>query len=372
MKTTTMKAVFGIASAALVVGCGASNVRDVHSPKQVLSTAEPRRTFESPKDQILLNNKIFLWSYGMSARDVSTALKMAQQIDKIDTDQYLVGREIQGAEQGLARIDGVRERITRLNQDRSRARILIRNATRERDNAKTELDKAQESGNAEAIREWEGKVQAGQRKLDEALELQTNAERELPVAEEELKDVTAKVDPEGKKAEELIALRGRSASIQEVGRLATADLTSVVELDEDGPTLIRFDTKEDGHLLVNISQWPVGNLKSQGISMPPRNFSTEDGTITNAKFEPVGGKIEFEVTVYENDLRTEVQAVYKFKLARTEYKKTDDPTDGRIFYQGDVWREFAKVGPLCSVEEDRKTACRRKGSAKLVSGNSRG
>jgi hypothetical protein len=372
---TTLNAVFGIASALLIAGCGASNVREVRAPKQKLTTKEPRRVFDgelAPRDQILLNNKIFLWPYGMSQQNVSTALQMAREIDGIDTEQFLVGRQIETVRQGMSQIDQIRQRITRLNQERAQARIRIRNSTRERDTAQAELTRAQQAGDPVAIRDWEGKLQAAQQKLAEATALQTNAERELPLAEEELRKVTASVDPQGKMGDELTALTGRAASIVEKGRVATAALTRVVELDEDGPTLVRFDLESDGGLDIRLQNWAPGNLVSRGIFMPKRNFSTDDGTITAAKYDPVGGRVEFEVTVYENELRTEIQAVYKFKLARTEYSKTDDPTDGRIFYQGDVWRESSKVGPLCSPEEERETRCRRKGSAKFVSGNSQG
>ncbi len=364
---TIFKTVFVFCSTAVVAGCGASGTRDVSSPSQRVAAPVALRLFESPGPQTLQNNKIFLWPVGVSAADTSLVLRMAQQIDSIDTQYYLADQELNRAkvDPRFQVVEQIRARHVRAWQERSRTAIPVNRAVRTRDSARNELQRARETGDEQEVARCERKLAEAQARLDQldmgphnrALQQEAQARAALDealVVHKEPLDAVTVAD-------------GRLKNLTAEGSRATTDLLRVVELDEDGPTSVNFDVRPDGSLYVYIANWAVGNFKSRNLSMPPRTFSTEDGSITNASYVALGGRIQFDVAVYNDDARTDLQARYNFKLARNEYAKTDDPADGRIFYVGEVWREYSKVGPLCSEQEAAKSNCRRIGSAKFVS-----
>mgnify|MGYP001614772104 FL=1 len=196
-------------------------------------------------------------------------------------------------------------------------------------------------------------------------------ERQIAEAQGQLEEARRRLDPEGDRTTELALIRKRFEMAERSGRRALDRLVSVVELDDEGPDTIIFGLHSDGSLKVSVLGWAPGSVRRyDNRNTSKRSFTTEDGLVTNTAFDSSNGRIEFDVPVYSNADRTELEATYHFKMFPTEYAKTDDPTDGRIFFSGDVWREAA-VGPLCSVVEFHDTGCRRKGIVKLVSRASR-
>jgi hypothetical protein len=288
--------------------------------------------------------RVFLWQYGVTPEQVATALRMGREIEQQDTDRFMAEYQEEVLSAELGELETLPRKIEQELQPA-------------RDQAQRQLEFWRRRNNPDRIAEFERKVET--------------LTREISETQERLEQARERLDPNGERTEELRLIRTRFKLAERAGRRALDRLVSVVEMDDEGPEAVLFGL-DQGELKVSILGWAPGSVRRlPGRSTFKRSFFTEDGTIRNARFDPSNGKIEFEVKVFANDLRTELEATYTFTLFPTDYAKTDDPTDGRVFFTGEVWREAAAVGPLCSSAEWKETRCRRKGVMKLTDSASR-
>jgi hypothetical protein len=289
----------------------------------------------------LVNNKFFLWREGMTPSDVTTALQISRKLDELDDEAFPLNRkqlqfeiEVDSLKKELKEIQ---TRIKGLNEDLKRAN----------------KEKADEEAKPEEER--------NQARLLELAQEISRIEAELPqkkAQEAEMKSAVKSTQRELSKVNAVLR------PIEDEGTAQVNRLMEIVDWYKDQPSSVAFTFKEDGTISAELRGWNLGDDEGQ------RNFSTDRertpiNMIEDVAYRIRGGVFTFKAVVYTDETQREARETYCFKIARAKYDVTD--RDGRIFFAGDIVREFGVTSCDSAVLKKSKTI--RKGSAKLVDRN---
>jgi len=303
------------------------------------------------EEQTLLNTKLFLYPNDFSAEAFQALSSSARAMDESEREIYRNRRRMRNIQTRYSEeLIGDTARVRRKEiKDR------IEQNQKDLQSKQTELDeelaKPEAERSASRMRRLERSRDGFKKQVEDAqVELDTfysNCGKEASEAHQHLDELEEQVKV-----------------LNPIYQTAFETVGKVVSWYDDMPDRISFRSETDGRLSVQVTGWsPVLKNSSQAMS-----FSTEDGTITDAQYETLGGKIRFTVHVPEICIErrnpetgesegNSCQAAQnvEFKINRTRYSDTTNPDDGRVFYIGDLF-----------IKDPASGAVLTKGSAKIV------
>ena len=256
------------------------------------------------EDLYLTNNKMFVWRENMTPTQVATAQIASREIDDLDGQAIVLnGRKNQLSndfkpvfDRQLAitkRCGAIKSRTTKLNKDK-------------------DAEMKKEKPSEEVIKKIEGEV--------------ATLQQEKTVLETEKADNDVTLAPVQKE------ISGIDAELQQNQDLATERIRQLNEavvwfLDQEINPIVILKTAEDGSVFIEISKWKYAVENADAtLAGGEKTFSTADGSIVNARYNPRGGIYEFQLNDGLN--------IYLFKVARL---RRGDPS-GRLILTGDIER----------------------------------
>ncbi len=349
MKSHTMMVRFGslVALAAVAAGC--------HAKPAVVErnnvTATPMRVFAAA-NQTLANNKLFYYPQGLTPGRFASLSRAARSYDDLEAQAFPYARR---AEELSGRLTPLEEAIGSL---RSRITVIDRKLPRiDRDLARnqTDLDGVNQRLQAPGLPADERTQLEVRRTELMATVTRLNDEKVGLVAERAQKqmEVDQGEAEAGPLRVEYAAVEERRVPLSQASQEAYDALRAAVDWVSVPPSLVSFEHQglEAGRakFRVVVAGWAAD--EASGLK---NTFSTDDGTIQNVLYLELGGRMSFDVYFYADEAKTVLRNIYTFKIGRTAYHRTDDPSDGRIYYTGDL------------IEKDAQGRELRKGVAKLV------
>jgi hypothetical protein len=244
-------------------------------------------------DQVLFNNKVFLWNDPPSAAIAEMVIRAGNQVD-LNEDE------------GIA----VRSRIRKTEADLEAVNTRLAAAVEAMDQAvKDALDQLR------SLAEEQSTLAPEESARSEEIS------REMETLNAGLPALSAEAAEAKSSREALYGEYGRLFREQlRIGRYGE-DLVNLVIANttyfQKMPERVTFNFRP-GKVDVTITAWPTKD----------DTHSTAGGTITNVTYEPLGGVLRFDVETVRR------QEYYRFRISRSRL----DVTDGRIFYQGDLRR----------------------------------
>ena len=281
----------------LGVGCGEMN--HAIAPRNNISIPA---TASFPKKSIRLNRAdLFLWRNDMTSEKMTRVLKLGEQQEDLEAKSGPINEKIQSLsdqiqplldqiEEKELTLIGIKESISQKQNDLSTA---------------PELDKP-----------------AIQKEIDE-LSTQKAA------VESDLKNLKSDENYRKKVALEL-ELKSGQTQLQ----LAIDEIKTLVHFYDPPPQYIDFQFKSDGSFIVNISRWMIDS--SDG----PRDFTSKVSgnkppTITGLEYRETGGRVNFDVQVYDLKKPDVLTAIYHFDVARSNL----DKNNGKTYFTGNLTRK---------------------------------
>lgn len=350
MKSQTVMMVrFGslVALAAALAGCHAKPA----SVARDNVTATPMREFEAAT-QTLSNNKLFFYPEGLTPERFATLSRAARDYDRFEAQAFPYARrseELNGRMGPLEQVIGsAKSRIAQIDRKLPRIdRDLARN--------QTDLDgvneRLQDPGlPADERAQLEGRLTALQatiaRLSDEKVQLVAErAQKQMEVDRGEAEAAPLRA--------EFAEVEAARKPLSDASQEAYDNLRASVDWVSRPPSLVSFEYqgRQGGRaqFRVVVNGWAAD--EASGVL---NSFSTDDGTIRDVLYRELGGRFTFDVYFYTDEAKTVLKNIYTFKIGRTAYHRTDDPSDGRIYYTGDL------------IEKDPQGRELRKGVAKLV------
>jgi hypothetical protein len=287
----------------------ACSPRSLSVPQVNLVPQLKSETFPSPQNQTLRSNRIFLWPEHVTGERVAEVMRWGQEVQAAEDDHFLASEKEHRLREKLAEVVEIPIRIEK-------------ELAPKKNSIQRQLDFWKKRNHAEKTAEFE-------RKLAEV-------DDEIQMLQAKLEESRQRIDPDGVLQEELRDVQVDFERSHRRGVAAVKQLEELVEMDVQGPDEIRLNTRWDGQLSVSVDGWaPRGEGEK-------RNFSTDDGSILNATYQEFEGRVSFTVWVNE-------RIQYRFTLHRSDYAKSKDPRDGRVFYSGEVWRDEKGFEPRKGV-----------------------
>jgi len=415
MKTTIQlqAALISVLSLSVVSGCKPGAAL---APREKVVAAVQRD--HAPENDTLYNVKFFLWPVGASGETIRDAINIANEIDRLDKIGFDQSREVERLRTALKPLQDAETQLTSLQRQGNQLPRQItakRNSITTIQNAITslqtqifglqeqlavELGRAPAEQNADLIASLNSQIASKQTQLTTkqtqlaneqavlALLLQQQADNPGLVAQAQARvgALTTDLDADGSRRRRLNdQLPIEQAAVKDQGDQQVARITQLVYWYKNQPSRValRF---EQGLPQVIINEWA---LYSEGEpQVDKRDFSSEDGSITNVSYQVKGGVWRFDLGVFEQDSpltaaqkaqaitdakngqwSSALKEVYSFRFGRTSYAKTEDPNDGRKFFGGEMTRYRDPNGPFCTGSERTELSCKRQGSVKLVDRN---
>lgn len=347
-----MKQNLTISIVALLALAGCGQVDTAVAPRENVQALELR---SFPKqDWRLANNKFFIWRDDMTPEQVSRAVAIGKEIDKLDGSALPLNRrhlelaseltplkeEFKALNAVLRPIKTQFDKATKLKADAEKAVAVAEKSL------KLEKDKPVPTPETVAQLEAELATQKGVVATQTAT-LEAIAPKKKK-AEDDVAAKKAQIDP---LQSEMDDLEARQLVIEEAGRQQVDEIMQVVEWYKDQPTSVTFQFQQDGTIAASISGWNMGD------DLGPRNYTTNftddvKPTMGNVTYTELGGIFEFDVYVYTDEAQTSLRETFHFRISRIKY----DYPDGRLFFGGEITRTSAD-GTI------------RRGQAKLVDRN---
>jgi len=338
--------------ALLLVGCGVGTVRAPYRP-----VTPPELKHFPAQDWRLVNNKLFLWREDMTPAQVTTARRISERLDELDSQALPYNRR--STELSL-KIDPLKETARALGrQSRDLQSAIAKLGKRKAELVKklTGLEKALADEKAKPVPE-PAELARLAAEIEETSSQKKTVETDTATQQGRKKDVDAEL---GRVRITLAPLEAEmedvarhQAEIEEKGRTKVDEIMQVVEWFKDQPTSIVFQFDRSGGIEASLSGWNLGD------DAGARDLSTRPGpggkpTLTDVTYAPAGGIFAFNAHIFADPEQKELRETYSFRVGRIKL----DATDGRCFFSGEiVRRRFTRAG----VET-------RRGIAKLVDRN---
>ncbi len=347
-----MKQALKISCLALLVLAGCGKVDTAVAPRD---NVQPLALRTFPKqDWRLANNKFFVWRDDMTPEQVSRAVAISKEIDKLDGSALPLNRrhleldsqlsllkdELKALNSVLRPLKTQFDKVTKLKAEAEKAVAAAEKGLK--------LEKDKPVPTPETVAQLEAELAT--QKANVATHTAT-LEALAPKKKKAEDDVAAKKAVADPLQSEMDDLEARQLVIEEAGRKQVDEIMTVVEWYKDQPTSVTFQFQKDGTIAASITGWNMGD------DLGPRSYTTNSGeglkpTMGNVTYTELGGIFEFDVFVYTDEAQSNLRETFHFRIGRTKY----DYPDGRVFFGGEITRTSAD-GTI------------RRGQAKLVDRN---
>lgn len=284
--------------ALLVVGgisCG--KIQNISAPKRDLVAQEIKYFAPSEIPLELSKNTIFFWKKDFTGNQVSSVLKYAKLVERIDD-----ALDPLRSEQGQLKI---KEKNLRL--EKNKINTSFNKTQKDLDQKEAELKKLESA----VPRPDEVTLQKLRNEIEILKKEKVLKEEQKAKAEKDLSELSKKLE----------ALNVRINAFTLPGTPITASAaTELLSQQVDrfqAPSLFRFEFLENTGIAVSIEGWNLGDEE-----VAP-SLSSLEGTIQNVKYEPLGGVFTFEIPL--------AHETFYVRVVRTKYERAEN-----VFFSGDI------------------------------------
>lgn len=361
--------IYGLSLLGLGLGGIGCDVKQAEAPQERVEAVKFKEfNLPAPKDTIMLtSNQLFLWPDKVSEAVATRVFDISQEIDRNEKDRITLE-----ARQKVLHSDPIveesNEKIKAKKRDLNTTsgqitKIKANLGTQRRKLAKleteltTELARVpQDSTKVSELQKQVNDYNAQIKDLEEVQIPRLEAERDK--AQQSLDQLVLGLNTILQSNQtELDRVSGEIERVDKLGKSLIDEVMTLADPWYDmSQSRVSFKTKEDGSLSISISHWILddkGNF---------RDFSSEPNlnakpTIQNIKYDKLGGIIDFDVIVYEDEMKQDkITETFSFHISRNNYQAGEE----KFCFQGDLYRKRTLPNGQVDV---------RKGVAKLIDSN---